>query len=243
MPFTHAVVPGLHGAAGPVAGNDVPGSGTSGVHGEPPTLPTRGSLAASGAPIESVYHSACGWSTEAADQVFRNGEVVPYLRAVSDRYGRGDSDYYCRSSPSFRWREEWDGAALNAVLARTLAAAPGPAGTSPGRVTDLRVTKTTPTGRVAELVLTTTGGELAVPGNRVRDVLRPAADRPLLSNLFQVYVQRQGGELVKVVAAGAGAGHGVGMCQWGAVGRARAGQTYDRILATYYPGTTLERVY
>jgi stage II sporulation protein D len=35
----------------------------------------------------------------------------------------------------------------------------------------------------------------------------------------------------------------VGMCQWGAVGRARAGQSYDRILAAYYPGTRLERLY
>ena len=140
-------------------------------------------------------------------------------------------------------REEWDGATLNAVLAQTLPAALGAAAANLGRVTDLRVTKTTPTGRVAELVVATTNGDLTVPAYRVRDVLRPAPDRPLLSNLFQLYVQRQGGELVKVVAAGAGAGHGVGMCQWGAVGRSRAGQSYQHILATYYPGTKLERLY
>ena len=196
-----------------------------------------------GAPIEAIYHSACGWSTEAADQVFRSGEVVPYLRAVSDRYGPGDSDYYCRGSPSFRWRQEWDGATLSAVLAQTLPAVLGAAAANPGRVTDVAATKTTPTGRVAELVVTTTSGAYTVPGNRVRDVLRSAPDRPLPSSLFQLYPERQGGELVKVVAAGAGAGHGVGMCQWGAVGRARAGQSYDRILTTYYPGTRLERVY
>jgi stage II sporulation protein D len=27
------------------------------------------------------------------------------------------------------------------------------------------------------------------------------------------------------------------MCQWGAIGRARAGQDFRTILATYYPGT------
>jgi len=196
-----------------------------------------------GAPIEAIYHSACGWSTEAADQVFRNGEVVPYLRAVSDRYGPGDSDYYCRGSPSFRWRQEWDAAALSAVLAQTLPAVLGQTAANPGRVTNVEATKTSPSGRVAELVVTTTSGVYTVPGSRVRDVLRPAPDRALLSSLFQLYLQRQGGDLVKVVAAGAGAGHGVGMCQWGAVGRARAGQSYDRILTTYYPGTRLERVY
>lgn len=34
-------------------------------------------------------------------------------------------------------------------------------------------------------------------------------------------------------------GHGVGMSQYGARGRARAGQTAGQILAAYYPGTTL----
>lgn len=196
-----------------------------------------------GAPIQALFHASCGYSTEAADQVFRSGESVPYLRAVSDRYGGGDHDFYCSGAPNFRWREEWDGAALNAILAQTLPAALGAAAANLGRVTDVKVSRTMPSGRVAELVVSTTSGDLTVPSYRVRDVLRPAADRYLLSNLFQLYVQRQGGELVKVVAAGAGSGHGVGMCQWGAVGRARAGQDYQRILAAYYPGTRLERLY
>jgi stage II sporulation protein D (peptidoglycan lytic transglycosylase) len=40
-----------------------------------------------------------------------------------------------------------------------------------------------------------------------------------------------------------GSGHGVGFCQWGAVGRARAGQGYEQILLAYFPGTRLERRY
>ena len=38
---------------------------------------------------------------------------------------------------------------------------------------------------------------------------------------------------------GRGWGHGVGMSQWGAEGYARHGYDYRRILAHYYPGTTL----
>lgn len=41
------------------------------------------------------------------------------------------------------------------------------------------------------------------------------------------------------VLAGGGWGHGVGMSQWGALGQAREGRTYDEILATYYQGTEL----
>ncbi len=208
------------------------------------TQATRGQiLTYGGQPIEALFHSTCGWSTEAADQVFRNGHVVPYLRAVSDRYGPGDSDYYCRASPYFRWRVAWSGTDLNAVLAQTLPAALGASAANPGRVTDLKVAKTTSTGRVAQLDIATTNGAFQVPSWQVRDVLRPTADRQLLSTLFQLYVQKQGGEVVSVIAAGAGSGHGVGMCQWGAVGRARAGQTYRQILATYYPGTRLESIY
>jgi stage II sporulation protein D len=196
-----------------------------------------------GRPIEALFHSTCGWSTEAASEVFQNSETAPYLRAVSDRSGGGDDDYYCAISPKFRWREEWDAAALAAVLARTLPAAFNGRGRDVTRVSDVRVSRTTTTGRVAELVIGTNAGDFTVPMNRVRDVLRPAADRQLLSTLFQVHVDRQGEVLTRVVAAGAGFGHGVGMCQFGAVGRARAGQDYREILSTYYNGTTLERFY
>jgi SpoIID/LytB domain protein len=42
---------------------------------------------------------------------------------------------------------------------------------------------------------------------------------------------------------GRGYGHGAGMCQWGAIGRARAGQSYSQILETYYPGAVLVTAY
>ena len=41
------------------------------------------------------------------------------------------------------------------------------------------------------------------------------------------------------VITGHGWGHGVGMGQWGAYGYAQNGFTYKKILAHYYPGTTL----
>lgn len=42
-----------------------------------------------------------------------------------------------------------------------------------------------------------------------------------------------------IVITGLGYGHGIGMSQYGAKGRAEAGFTYGQILAAYYPGTTL----
>jgi SpoIID/LytB domain protein len=47
-------------------------------------------------------------------------------------------------------------------------------------------------------------------------------------------------EATSVIAfTGHGWGHGLGMSQWGAYGYAMHGWTFDRILAHYYPGTTL----
>ncbi len=74
-------------------------------------------------------------------------------------------------------------------------------------------------------------------------MLRPEADRLLSSAAFQLTVTKANGEVTRVVAAGAGSGHAVGMCQWGAIGRARAGQDYRAILTTYFPGTKIEKLY
>ena len=203
-----------------------------------------------GQPIQALFHSTCGYATESASEVFQNGDPVPYLRAVSDRFGNGDHDFYCALSPRFRWREEWTADDLTAIFARTLPLLGRAAGTTNGtrpitdvgRVTDISIGRTSATGRVTELDVTTTTGRFVVTRS-IRDALKAVPDRQLLSTLFQLQVQKDGDRLVKVVAAGAGYGHGVGMCQFGAVGRARAGQDYRQILDTYYAGTTLERIY
>jgi len=41
---------------------------------------------------------------------------------------------------------------------------------------------------------------------------------------------------------GKGWGHGVGLCQSGAVTMARRGKTYDKILAHYFPGTQISQL-
>ncbi len=45
------------------------------------------------------------------------------------------------------------------------------------------------------------------------------------------------------VFTGRGSGHGVGLCQWGARERARRGESYREILAHYYPGAEIRRMY
>lgn len=56
------------------------------------------------------------------------------------------------------------------------------------------------------------------------------------SNDFVATLLRWKGRTVWWVE-GAGLGHGVGLCQQGAIGRARAGQGLSQILEAYFPGT------
>jgi stage II sporulation protein D len=44
-----------------------------------------------------------------------------------------------------------------------------------------------------------------------------------------------------VTLTSTGAGHGVGLCQWGACGLARLGKSYLEILRYYFPGTDVRR--
>lgn len=192
-----------------------------------------------GRPIEALFHSTCGWSTEAAGEVFQNRDSTPYLRAVSDRTGPGARDFYCAISPRFRWREEWTADELAALIGR---AQPAVVTGAIGRITDVAIGSTTPTGRVRELVVTTGGGRIVLSRGRLREVLRPAQQPLLWSSLFQLHVTRENGAVSRVVLAGAGYGHGVGMCQYGAVGRSRAGRSYREILAAYYHDAQLVQV-
>jgi stage II sporulation protein D len=196
---------------------------------------TRGRvLTYNGAPIEAFYYSTCGGRTADGYEVFR-GASRPYLRSGADATPQGTA--YCSISPRYHWREEC------AVLARYL---PNPGGKSLNldRLADVRVTHRTGSGRVDQLMVSTGESELRVDGqSNIRQVLRTPGGDLLRSTAFTLVVSGAGNSVSHLVAEGSGAGHGVGLCQWGAVGRARAGQGHEQILAAYYPGTRLERRY
>jgi len=60
----------------------------------------------------------------------------------------------------------------------------------------------------------------------------------LRSSLFVVEMQAG-----SAIFHGAGFGHGVGMCQTGAIGMAETGKSYREILRHYYPGTVLRKLW
>jgi stage II sporulation protein D len=190
--------------------------------------------------VNAPYHANSGGITAAASEVWRSGDE-PYLVPVSDRIP-GTDHYYCEDSPKYRWTRTLDQQTLIAALNAYL---PKYADAPRSRIREVRnVTETgrTQSGRLAGLVFETDRGRFTVRGNDVRFVLRTPGGDVLPSTLFNFDVSRRDGHVTGISMTGTGNGHGVGMDQWGAIARARAGQSYSFILRTYYPGTTIGRV-
>lgn len=199
---------------------------------------TRGEVLMDGSKvIEAYYHASCGGRTAAVQEVW-NAEPRPFLRSVSETKPGGG--WYCEGSGRLRWAETWDEPALLETLRGTLFA--GDRRRELTRVDSLAVTRRSFSGRVAELTFWTNLGEERVRGDSIRWVLRTGPDRILGSSDFDLDVGRDG-RVIELTAHGTGRGHGVGLCQAGALGRARSGQSYREILSAYYPGTRLVRFY
>jgi stage II sporulation protein D len=194
-----------------------------------------------GQPISTPYSSTCGGSTAAVSEVWYTQPDEPYLRPVSDRIPSSDH-YYCDPSPRFSWTQSFDGTGLRAVMEKYLAAYTNAPKTGVGRITDIRELGKTPSGRVAALEVQTDSGTYRLRGNDIRFVLRDPKGAILNSTYFNFTREQNGGEVSALNVNGRGYGHGIGMCQWGAIGRARAGQNYRTILETYYRGTTIGRI-
>ncbi|MEA2706557.1 MAG: stage sporulation protein [Gemmatimonadaceae bacterium] len=194
-----------------------------------------------GQPITTPYHSTCGGTTAGVSEVWYDQPDQPYLRPVSDKIP-GSNNYYCDPSPRFSWTQTYDAAGLRAVMEKYLANYTNAPKTNLGRVTDVREQGRTASGRVAALTVQTESGSYTLRGNDIRFVLRDPKGAILNSTLFSVSATTNGGEVSTLTLNGRGYGHGIGMCQWGAIGRARAGQNYRTILETYYPGTTIGRI-
>jgi stage II sporulation protein D (peptidoglycan lytic transglycosylase) len=200
---------------------------------------TRGEVLLSGdEPIRALYSSACGGRTANVEDVWP-WPWTPYLRSVRDAGPDGRS--YCDLSANYRWHEEWSAGEFMDMLREYGPQEGGALAALSGDLLDVRVASRGRCGRVRELAVTTTEGDWTIVGDRVRwAVRRPGQTAILRSSFFKIGVARDAqNRPVRVIASGAGNGHGIGLCQWGAMGMARAGLSYREILGHYYKHTRL----
>lgn len=181
-----------------------------------------------GEPIRAHYHAACGGRTARPRDLWERAGAE-YLRSVADTAPDGRD--YCRLAPLHRWERRWSSEEVGAGLQEARRNTP-----EPPPLRSLRVTERSPTGRVTELEAVLGGDTLVLQKDEIlADFRAPGGGFP--STWFEL--ERSPPASDSVVASGRGSGHGVGLCQWGAIGRARAGQGYREILGAYYPGTEI----
>ncbi len=188
--------------------------------------------------VDAPYSSSCGGRTAGPREAWRGVGDEPYLQPVDD-VNPATGKPYCDLSPRNHWVQEIDEAGIHEVLRRALVAS-GASNPRPARVQALAVGARTPSGRIGDLIVRTDRGDVTIRASDLRNVFRDARGAILSSTYFSVERELRGrGQLSAVSLRGHGNGHGVGMCQWGAIGRSRAGIDARSILRHYYPGTVV----
>ena len=199
-----------------------------------------------GEPVDAYFHANCGGRTEARQEVWEL-PARPYLVSTWDTPGGSTRQgaAFCFHGSNFTWSESWSGAEFERVVREHLpAVASTPVRGSIESVRNVKVTHRAPSGRVRWLEVDTNAGKYRVFGDRVRWLLRrPGSGKILRSAWFELNVRYGGGKVAGVEASGRGYGHGIGMCQHGALEMAREGRTHEEILKHYYRGVELKGEY
>ncbi|MBV8727385.1 MAG: SpoIID/LytB domain-containing protein [Candidatus Eremiobacteraeota bacterium] len=181
-----------------------------------------------GAPASVSYMSCCGGHTEAASDAWSGGIGVPYLQGVVCNY--------CSASPDYRWiaTVPWN-AITNAFTAEF---------DGFGMLRSVDIGAVTRSGRAKMLRFSDGTQERNVTGTDFRRAAGATQVKSLL--LHAVHVRAGGSDIADptqsaqtLVIEGAGRGHGVGMCQWGARALGAQGRNARDIVAYYFPGTDI----
>ncbi|MFQ5463312.1 MAG: SpoIID/LytB domain-containing protein [Phycisphaerae bacterium] len=175
----------------------------------------------------AYYSSVCGGVSQSAG-MFGQSDDVPPLRG-------GVRCDFCKIAPQRAYRWGPVEIALSEVYARLLPKVARIA--SLGGIVGVRVAKRTRHGRPLKIQLDgVSGASVELLAERFRLALGSAIVK---STQFDLSVD----DGTLVFRNGRGFGHGLGLCQWGAEGQARAGKSAGEILRYYYPGTRVTRVY
>jgi stage II sporulation protein D len=175
-----------------------------------------------GRPADTVYFSTSNGRTYGNDVVFGSAPL-PYLRGVVER----DDG----ASPTSRWSVRLP----LEDLATFLAAAGGWSASRP--ISDVRLDGSTVEvrggGRLRELDLGEFRDAVNVWGPCLEPDRYPPSSLPVtIPSRWLTFSSEEGA----IVVAGRGWGHGAGMVQWGAYGKALRGLSAADILAYYYGG-------
>lgn len=205
--------------------------------------------------VYAFYSADCGGESTSVDEVPLRDKpttTLKYLSPVKDAPRNGAD--FCATSPYHQWTRRF----TKEELERRLNARPQ---TEVGRLVEMKVKDYDPSGRVRTVLLrgeippqpevitqaASFGGAFTTPAPRPTPVEKTVTGWELRRSLGALALKSTKMTLDQPEPnvfrfIGSGFGHGLGLCQIGANGMARAGYSYRDILAHYYPGTRLARI-
>ena len=162
-------------------------------------------------PITAYSHQSCNGKTELPEEVW--GKYYPYAKSVN-----------CNSSnsPYEIWQRKYTREELGNILGIH-------------NLKNVNIASYTSTGRVKTIGIVTETDESMSEISAV-DLRTLLGQTELPSTQFSLTTSGN-----HVIFDGKGHGHGVGLCQWGAIEMARQGKNYREILEHYYPGTKIQQ--
>ncbi len=167
-----------------------------------------------GAPIYAAFSSTAAGITEDAMNVW--SKDLPYLKGVECPFDL--------ESPFYQWKAS--------VKLDTLEKNLRQQGFAVGTISAITPLAYSRAGRVATIRIVHSSGELTLRGE---DLRKTVGYTVVPSTQFTI--ESVGHD---VIFSGYGAGHAVGLCQWGAKELAELGYSFSSILRYYYPGTELQ---
>lgn len=195
---------------------------------------------------ETFYHGSSGGKTD-AKQWLLGGAPKPYLVGTNDLIENKNIDLkdnenvdqflhskpntYCDNSRFSKgnWSYHFDQKEIDAILAKAHLQGP---------LKSIEVMQRGFSGRAIVLKLKTATQNKLIHGElQIRSLFNG-----LPSSLAVFQPQMSGANIKAITVLGRGSGHGVGLSQMGAIGRAVEGQDYREILQAYYPGTVLTSI-
>ena len=173
--------------------------------------------------INALFHSSSGGMTENSEAVW--SDPYPYLVTVKD---------FDQKNPKIRWNKEVSKSELKEIFPII------------GGIQQIEVLNITETGRIKNLKIIGTFGDKVITGKEFRSKLglKSTLFRPTISEDFYDKKDLNNQSNIQfhpfLIISGMGAGHGVGMSQWGARYMADKGYKANQILKYFYKGVKIK---
>ncbi|GAB4183882.1 MAG: SpoIID/LytB domain-containing protein [Calditrichia bacterium] len=177
------------------------------------------------------YHSTCGgfFSMVSDDTIFLPDTIA------------GHHSAFCSISPLFRWYRILSIEDLLKSLKKNNIFSPGPDFEHRDHHIQLKIDHREHTGRIRKMEIIIDNQRIPLRDYQIRSTFIDSLQSPLPSTWF--LMAPYSADSLKFIVAGAGYGHGRGMCQWGAIGMSIKGFSFKEILNHYYPDAILRRIY